>query len=540
MHRGGEVVNWKMLFTVAGGLGLFLYGMQLMGDGLQKAAGDRLRRLLEVLTGVPIVGVFVGAIVTVLVQSSSATTVMVVGFVNAGLMNLAQAIGVIMGANIGTTITAQLVSLKLTDLALPAVAVGFLLTMLGRTRSQKQIGQVILGFGVLFLGMTVMSDGLRPLRTNPLFKRYMVEFGQNPLLGVVAGMVFTAAIQSSSAFTGLVISLALQELIGLNSAVTLILGSNIGTCITALLASIGTNLTARRAALAHVMFNVFGVVLFLPFVTPFSNFIAGTADTVAHQAANAHTFFNVLVVALLLPFVKPFSRLVARILPGEEGTVSYGPRYLDPHILNTPSVALGQVTKELIRMGNTALAMLDDVYTAFRTGNTEYLKYSEQKEAAINALEHDIVMYLVKLSQKSLSDEQSRRLNALLNISNDIERIGDHAENIQELADYKQQNRLPFSAEAIVELDDMHARVKSIVQTAIQALAEDDVDLARDIMRREDEIDQLEKKLRSSHICRLNDNVCHPSSGIVFLDVISNLERIADHANNIAEAIMKF
>lgn len=533
-------MNWKMLFTVAGGLGLFLYGMQLMGDGLQKAAGDRLRRLLEVLTSVPIVGVFVGAIVTVLVQSSSATTVMVVGFVNAGLMNLAQAVGVIMGANIGTTITAQMVSLKLTDLALPAIAIGFLLTMLGRTRAQKQVGQVILGFGILFLGMTVMSDGLRPLRTNPHFKRYMIEFGQTPLLGVAAGMVFTAAIQSSSAFTGLVISLALQDLIGLNAAVTLILGSNIGTCITALLASIGTNLTARRAALAHVLFNVFGVALFLPFVAPFSSFVAGTADTVAHQAANAHTFFNVVVVVLLLPFIKPFTRLITRLMPGEDVTVSYGPRYLDPHILNTPSVALGQVTKELIRMGETALGMLDDVYTAFKTGNTEYLKYSEQKEATINALEHDIVMYLVQLSQRSLSEEQSRRLNALLNISNDIERIGDHAENIQELADYKLQNRLPFSPEGLAELDDMHNRVKGIVQAAIQALAEDDVNIARDIMRREDEIDQLEKQLRASHICRLNDSVCHPSSGIVFLDVISNLERIADHANNIAEAIMKF
>ncbi|MDP3487363.1 MAG: Na/Pi cotransporter family protein, partial [Bacillota bacterium] len=508
----------KMFFTVAGGLGLFLYGMQLMGDGLQKAAGDRLRRLLEILTGVPIIGVFVGALVTVLVQSSSATTVMVVGFVNAGLMSLAQAISVILGANIGTTITAQMVSFKLTDFALPAIAIGFLLTLLGRSRTQKQIGQVVLGFGVLFLGMMIMSDGLRPLRTNPLFKQYMIQFGAQPLLGVFAGLVFTAAIQSSSAFTGLVISLALQDLIGLDAAITMILGSNIGTCITAMLAAIGTNLTARRAALAHVLFNVMGVFIFLPFVRQYTVFVAGTADTLAHQAANAHTFFNIVNTVIVLPFIKPFARLITRLLPGDEGVVSYGPKYLDAHLLGTPSVALGQATKELIRMGEIAVAMLDDVHTAFKNGSREHMSYAAQKEASINALEHDIVMYLVKISQRSLSDEQSRRLNKLLNIVNDLERVGDHAENLQELAEYRLEHKLPFSAEGIAELDDMHSRVRDLVQSAIQALEEDDIEIAKDIIRRENEIDQLEKELRRSHINRLNESICHPSSGIVFLD----------------------
>ncbi|KAF0194885.1 MAG: phosphate:Na+ symporter [Bacillota bacterium] len=528
-----------MFFTVAGGLGLFLYGMQLMADGLQKAAGDRLRKLLEILTGVPIIGVFIGTLVTVLVQSSSATTVMVVGFVNAGLMSLSQAISVILGANIGTTITAQMVSLKLTEIALPAIAVGFLLSLLGRTKTQKQIGQVVLGFGVLFLGMMIMSDGLKPLRTNPIFLQYMIQFGARPLLGVIVGMVFTAAIQSSSAFTGLIISLALQDLIGLSSAIALILGSNIGTCITAMLASIGTNLTARRAALAHVLFNVFGVLIFLPFIGQFTYLVAGTATTIAHQTANAHTFFNVINVTLFLPFVKPFAKLVSRLMPGEEGVVFYGPKYLDALLIGTPSVALGQVTKELIRMGEIAVAMLDDVHIAFKGGNRDYIKYAEQKEETINALEHDIVMYLVKLSQRSLSDEQSRRHIALLNINNDLERVGDHAENLKELAEYRHEHKLPFSAEGIAELDDMYFRVRGLVQSAIQALEEDDMELAKDILRREDEIDQLEKELRRSHIGRLNDNRCHPSSGIVFLDVISNLERIADHANNIAEAVLK-
>ena len=529
----------KLFFTVAGGLGLFLYGMQLMGDGLQKAAGDRLRRLLEILTGVPIIGVFVGTIVTVIIQSSSATTVMVVGFVNAGLMNLTQSISIILGAKIGTTITAQMVSLKLTDFALPAIAVGFLLNLLGQSRVQKQIGQVIIGFGILFLGMKIMSDGLVPLRTNATFMRYMTQFGAKPFLGLLTGALVTAVIQSSSAFTGIVISLALQDLIGLNAAIPLVLGSNIGTCITALLASIGTNLTARRAAMSHVLVSVVGVAVIYPFLGRYTIFIAGTADTLAKQAANAHTIFNVINVALVLPFIKPFARFVTRLMPGEEVTLNYGPKYLDGHLLNTPSVALGQVTKELIRMGEIAVAMLDDVLTAFKSGSRDHMKQAAQKEAAINALEHDIVMYLVKISQRSLSLEQSRRLNELLNICNDLERVGDHGENLMELAEYRLEHKLPFSAEGIAELDDMHSRVRGLVHSAIRALEEDDVELAKDIMRRENEIDQLEKELRRSHIGRLNESKCHPSSGIVFLDMISNLERIADHANNIAEAVLK-
>ena len=528
----------KILFTVAGGLGLFLYGMQLMGDGLQKAAGDRLRRLLEILTTVPIMGVFVGAVATVLVQSSSATTVMVVGFVNAGLMNLVQAVSVILGANIGTTITAKMVSLKLTDLALPAIAVGFLLTLVSKSRFHRQLGQVIMGFGILFLGMTVMSDGLRPLRTNPLFTHYMVMFGAQPLLGVLAGALFTAAIQSSSAFTGIVISLALQDLIGLNAAVTMILGSNIGTCITALLASIGTNLTARRAALSHVLFNVFGVALFLPFIGPYTTFITSTADTLARQAANAHTIFNVVNTLIILPFIKPFVRLVTRLLPGTEGIVEYGPKFLDPHLIGTPSVALGQVTNELLRMGEIALAMLDDVFTAFKTGNLDYLKYAAQKEEAINSLEHDVVLYLVKVAQKSLSLEQSSRHRVLLNIANDIERIGDHAENIMELVEYKDAHGLPFSIEAQQELNEMYDRVRLLVSLSLQALREDNVEIAREIVRKEDEIDVMERELRNNHMCRLNEGSCHPSGGVVFLDTISNLERIADHANNIAEVVL--
>ncbi len=528
----------KMFIAVAGGLGLFLYGMILMGEGLQKVAGDRLRRILEVLTSVPVIGVVVGTVVTVLVQSSSATTVMTVGFVNAGLMNLQQAISIILGANIGTTVTAQMVSLKLTDLALPAIIIGFLLSFVGKSRFQKHLGQVIMGFGILFLGMTIMSDGLRPLRTSPLFKQYMIMFGDHPLLGILAGAAFTAAVQSSSAFTGLVISLALQDLIGLSAAVTLILGSNIGTCITAILASIGTNITARRASMAHVLFNIFGVMLFFPFLGPFTRFIASSASTVAHQAANAHTLFNVINALIVLPFIALFSRLVTRLVPGVETRLDVGPKYLDPYLIATPSVALGQATHELLRMGQLAIGMIDDVFNSFHTGNTDSLKYAAQKEVTINSLDTEVVSYLVKVAQKSLSLEQSARHRALLNASNDIERIGDHAENLIELIQYKLDHNLHFSDEAKRELDNMQKLVRSAVELSLDALRDDDVALAGKVMLMEDEVDKMEKDLRYSHMCRLNDGKCQPSSGVVFLDAISNLERMADHATNIAEVVL--
>jgi phosphate:Na+ symporter len=527
-----------LAFTVAGGLGLFLYGMQLMGDGLQKAAGDKLRRLLELLTTVPVVGVVVGAIVTVLVQSSSATTVMVVGFVNAGLMNLSQAAGVILGANIGTTVTSQIVALKLTDLALPAVAIGFGMSMFGRSRSVKQVGQVILGFGVLFLGMLIMSDALKPLRYDPAFQQYMITFGQKPFIALFVGAAFTAIIQSSSAFTGLVITFALQEMIGLNAAIALILGSNIGTCVTALLASIGTTLTARRAAIAHVIFKSFGVVLFFPFLNQFATLMAGTSPVLARQVANAHTIFNIVVVAIILPLLQYFIKFIIRLVPGEEISITMTPKFLDVHLLNTPSVAMGQVTKELLHMGELALSMMDDVFKAFDTGNLDSLKHAAQKETAINTLEQETVTYLVKIAQKSLSNEQSTRHRALLNMVNDIERVGDHTENMMELVIYKDEHRVQFSEEAKAELFGMYNDVRGLLSSALDALREDNTLVAQDIIKRENEIDHLERSLRQSHMTRLNEGKCSPTAGVVFLDTISNLERIADHANDIAEMVL--
>lgn len=526
-----------IVFGLVGGLGLFLYGMQLMGDGLQKTAGDRLRRLLEILTSTPVIGVLVGTLMTIIVQSSSATTVMVVGFVNAGLLTLRQAVSVIMGANIGTTVTAFMVSLKLTELALPAVGIGFLLHLAGKKKSTRFIGQTILGFGLLFMGMEVMGDTLKPLRENAAFTSILLNLSQHPFLGMLAGMGFTAIVQSSSATTGLVVTLAAQGLIDLNASLAMILGANIGTTITALLASIGAHLTAKRAAIAHLLFNIFGVTLFMMLFRPFSAFVSTTHHDLARQVANAHIVFNITNTVLLLPFISVFVRMVERLVPGQEDTENIGPLYLDEHLVSTPSIAMGQATRELVRMGQLALSMLDDVYSSFRTNSTERLSQAATKETTINNLEQAVVAYLVKVSRQSLSNEQSERLNDLLSITNDFERIGDHAENIGELAEYRQEHRLPFSDEALAELDDMYGRVTRLVERVVKILDSGDLSHAADVMAGEDDIDQLERNLRRHHISRLNSGTCFPASGVVYLDLISNFERIADHANNTTESL---
>jgi len=526
-----------LFYGLLGGLGLFLFGMQLMADGLQKIAGDRLRRILEVLTSTPVIGVVVGAGVTMLIQSSSATTVMVVGFVNAGLLTLKQAVSLIMGANIGTTITAFMVSLNLTDLALPAIGIGFLLTLLGKKKNTRFIGETILGFGLLFLGMKVMGDTMKPLKDNVAFTSAVLSLSRSPLLGVLAGLVLTAIIQSSSAVTGLVVTLAAAGLIDLNVGLAVTLGSNIGTCVTALLASIGTDLMAKRAAVAHLLFNVIGVAIFMVLFHPFAAFVATTHPLLERQVANAHILFNATNTLLLLPLINQFTRLVERLTPGEVQVEHVGPLYLDENLMKTPSVALGQTTRELVRMGKLALSMLEEVHTAFTQSNTEGLEATLKTEATINRLEHAVVDYLARLSRESLSSEQSDRLAALLSMSSDIERIGDLAENIGELAEYRAEHRLPFSDEAVNELEGMFQKVHGLVKDAINLLETNKVQQAADLLARESEIDQIEKDLRLQHIHRLNAGTCFPASGILFLDVVSNLERIADHAANITEAV---
>lgn len=536
---GVKTVTTAQVFGLVGGLGLFLFGMQLMGEGLQRAAGDRVRRILELLTSVPLIGTVVGAVVTALVQSSSATTVMVVGFVNAGLMTLKQAVSVILGANIGTTITGQLVALKLTDYALPAIGLGVLLQFLAKKRRQRYLGQVLLGFGLLFLGMGTMSAAVKPLQHYTPFQEMMLSFSHNPWLGILVSAGFTAVIQSSSATTGVIIAMAGQNLLDLNAALALILGSNVGTCITALLASIGTNLTARRAAVAHVAFNVLGVVIFLPFLSYFAELVQSTSLLLPRQIANAHTFFNVFNTILVLPLISLFVAAIVKLVPGQPEIDEAGARYIDPRLLGNPGVAFAQVEKEILRMSKIANQNVKDAFSAFLSGNEALIAQVLKKEDQIDRLEQVITDFLAQLAQSPLSPEQSERVTHFLHIVNDVERIGDHAENLAELAEYKIQHRLPFSEEAIRELKEMLELVTSTFEAACRALEGDDAQLALEVIETEGAIDKLEKDLRNHHIQRLGDGRCNSTSGIIFLDIISNLERVGDHAANIAHIVVE-
>ncbi|MEL7564298.1 MAG: Na/Pi cotransporter family protein [Dehalobacterium sp.] len=529
----------NIAFGLLGGLSLFLYGMFSMGEGLQKTAGDRMKRILEVLTGIPIVGVLMGTLVTAIIQSSSATTVMVVGFVNAGLMTLKQAISVIMGSNIGTTMTAQLIAFKLGDYFLPIIAIGFFVNFLAKKKSIKHIGQVIFGFGVLLLGLYLMGDAMKPLREYAGFQDFMVNFGTYKILGVAVGIAMTVLIQSSSATIGILIALATQGLIPLEAALPILLGDNIGTCITAVLSSIGTNLTARRAAAGHVLFNVFGTIIFLIFMPYFQTFVLSISPEgdIARQIANAHTSFNLLNTLLFLPFISFLVKAVTKILPGEEKIVKKGPIYLDQRMLNTPTIAMSLANKEIIRMGELALENLNNAHLSFINKDEKLLKEVFEIEDVIDDLESKITEYLAQISQKGLTIENSVLHTGLLHAVNDIERVGDHANNIAELAEASILDNINFTPFAIKELNEMQGLVSETFKIAIKSLEENNLVMAKQVIENENRIDEMEKSLRRSHIGRLNEGQCIVHAGVIFLDMISNLERVGDHSHNIASVV---
>lgn len=527
----------EILFGLVGGLGLFLFGMRNMSEGLQKTAGERLKRLLEVLTTNRLMGVVMGAVVTALLQSSSTTTVMVIGFVNARLMTLAQAVGVIMGANIGTTVTAQLIAFKLEEYALPAIGIGAALFLFGRVERMRFVGQILMGFGILFLGLEIMKDAVSPLRELAYFRELLVSFGQNPLLGVLAGTGITVAVQSSSASIGLLQSLAAEGLIPIHSALPVLFGDNIGTTITAVLSAIGANLAARRAAAVHVIFNSIGTLLFLlalPLVTPI---VIATSDDVVRQIANAHTIFNISNTVIQLPIAGLIVWVVLRILPsksGDEPEIPDGPQHLDERLLDTPSVALGLAQKESLEMAGAARKVVSDSLDLLLQGNGGSFEPLFELEKQVNRLNHDISRYLSSIGQRTLSQDQRRMMREMHNIVADIERVGDHGENIAELGEYSREHGLNFSEQAITEVRKLAHTALEAFDLSLKAWTESDPTQAKRVFELEREVDKLEKAVREGHIDRLNRDECHPTSGVVFLDLASNLERVADHAANIA------
>ena len=539
-----------IILGFAGGLGLFIYGMQVMASGLQKAAGNSLKKILEVLTKNKFLGVLLGIGVTAIIQSSSATTVMVVGFVNAGLMNLQQTVGIIMGANIGTTVTGWLVSsvqwagvFSPENLAPIAVFIGAALAIFSKKQTVNQIGEILVGFGMLFIGIEMMSTGVEPLQHLPAFKEAFTQFGRNPLLGVLVGAVVTAVIQSSSASVGILQSLSLTGLVSWNSAVYIIMGQNIGTCVTALLSSVGTSKNAKGAAYIHLLFNIIGSVFFSILAAIFFTFYHdfGSQKIGMVEISLIHTAFNIANTVIMFPFSGLFVKMAEKLAAatsknaGDDETV---PVHLDDRILSTPSIAMSNCTKEIVRLGNMSLKNLTAACESLENRDGSRVEKILEREKNIDNLTKAITAYLVKLCNSNLTKQENTNATGMFHIVNDMERIGDHAENIIEMTQQMIADDLELSKKGIDDLKKMAEESLKSVRNCIIALSDNDIDFAEKVIKEEERVDNLEKQIRGEHMQRLTSGECNPRVGVIFLDALTNLERVSDHALNVAQGVI--
>ena len=541
----------SIVIPFIGGLAMFIYGMNIMADGLQHAAGSKMKKILEVLTQNKLMGIALGALVTAIIQSSSATTVMVVGFVNAGLMNLTQAISVIMGANIGTTITGWLVSagewakmFSPSTLAPIAVMVGVIVTLVGKRQQSKDVAGIIIGFGILFIGMNTMSDAVYPLRESDVFRTAFVSMGSNPFLGILVGAGVTAIIQSSSASQGILLSLASAGLVPTNAAVFIIMGQNIGTCVTAILSSVGASKNAKCVGTMHLTFNIAGTIIFsilamLLFARLDPSYGEGIINMT--QISFIHTVFNVGTTIILMPFsgyIIKFAMKVNGLKAVETKSDEAELVHLDKRMMSTPSVAVEGAKLETIRMGRIARENLSLALSTLSDHDEEKMADVKQREFVIDKLCDSISKYLIDLCMLHLSDKDNEMVTSLLNTVSDMERVGDHAENIVELAEEMRQEGISFSDTALEELNEMSTTTLGAYDNAVKALELDDITYAVKTSFLEDQVDAMEKKLRAGHIERLSNAECSVNAGIHFIDLLGNLERVSDHAMNIAQVVL--
>lgn len=530
-----------MVMTLLGGVALLLYGMRLAGDGFQKAAGGRLRAILASLTRNRFVGVGVGALITAILQSSSATTVMLVGFVSSGVMRLNQTIGVILGADIGTTLTVQIIAFHFYDAAILFIGLGVAILFLARRAVVRDIGQGILGFAFIFFAIKLMSDGMAPLGETEGVRELLLGLEQYPLMGILAAAVLTALVQSSAAVIGVTIALALQHLITLPSAIPLILGANIGTCAIAVVSSIGANVEARQVAAAHILFKVLGVAIFYPFIGGFGEWVGQTAEGVARQIANAHTFFNVAIALLFLPFTGIFADFVRRIIPEGAGEEKFGPRYLDDRVLSSPPLAMGQATREALRMADIVSWMLKESLTVFRVNDRDLLERIERRDDEVDLLDQEIKRYLTRLSQNNLSPSQFKKEMELITLVGNLENMGDIIDkNLMELGKKKINQGVAFSEEGLHEILDFHEKVVENLELALAAFAGRDQDLAQKVLRHKTSLAEIERTYRQAHINRLHRGLKESlETSAIHLDILSNLKRINSHITNIAYPILE-
>ena len=539
----------NIIIPFVGGLGMFIYGMQIMAQGLENAAGNKMKSLLEVLTKNKLMGVLLGAAITAVIQSSSATTVMVVGFVNAGIMNLTQAMGVIMGANVGTTVTGWLVSsvewakfLSPTTLAPIAVMLGVIIMLTGKRRSSKEIASIVVGFGLLFIGITSMSSAVAPLQESEGFRSIFVTLGNNPLLGILAGALVTAIIQSSSASVGILQSLAAAGLVPFSAAIYIIMGQNIGTCITAILSSLGAKKNAKTAALMHLLFNIIGTIIFSVIAIVYFEVLhpeAGVGIITQTEISIVHTAFNIGTTVLLFPVSSWIIKLAKKIGRVEEDTQDKSKVLLDDRILETPSIALQSTVREVARMGEIVKDSLDVAKTVLFTLKDEDIQFLKEEETTVDKLSAGITDYAIKLSSLQISEKEHQDLAHLLQMVSDIERISDYCENISEFAETLYEKKVAFSEIGSSQLREMLDVCIDSYKYALEAFEEKSREKALKVIEKETQADNLEITLRSRHIKRLTNNQCNTEAGIVFLDTLVCLERISDHARNIAEEMLE-
>ena len=544
----------EMILGVAGGLGLFLFGMIQMSEGLKKVAGAKLKNILESMTKNRIIGCLVGAGITALIQSSSAATVMVVGFVNAGLLTLKQAISVIIGTNIGTTATAWLVSisgfkLEITMYALPAIAVGLGLHIFGRSRSAKNVGEIILGFGILFIGINFMKGAFDGLEDSPQTQEFFVKIANQPVLAILAGMILTMLIQSSSAAVGCVQLLAMSMAFGddwavaLNVSIPFILGSNIGTTITAQLAALRTNLNARRAAWAHTMFNIIGALICVWFIGWISKLVCKigpelTEETIGVSIAIAHTTIKVFEAVFFLPLTGVLEKIAVKIVPEKAGDLVVRPTVLEKHLLATPELAMDQARREIVRMARTSKRAVLLAVEGLVEKNRRKLGMARTTEDVTDTLQYEITSYLAALSRKELSEKMSAELPVLLHTINDLERVGDHAVNIAEIAERKIEQKLSFSDSAYDEADQLRQEMEQMCDYIIKALEDNDIEAAKSALVNEDNLNKMQIDFRRSHVRRMSEGVCSADTGLIFIDLVDNVEKVGDHLTNIAQGVI--
>jgi phosphate:Na+ symporter len=548
----------SIILGVVGGLGLFLFGMALMSDGLKKVAGRKLKIVLETMTKNTYIGFAVGALVTAFIQSSSATTVIVIGLVNAGLLTLQQSIGVIIGSNVGTTATAWLVSIagfggiSVELYALLAVGLGFLLQISGRSRSMKSVGTILLGFGLLFLGIEYMKEAFGPLEKSPKVQEIFIAYGGNPFFAVLAGLGLTMLIQSSSASIAIVQLLAMGGAFGTNwqaaldMSIPFVLGAHIGTTITAQLAALQANRTAKRAAWAHTMFNVLGGAMVFPFVLlgwygALVDFLIPwplSAKSIAGCIAVAHTMTSVIYSVIFLPLATVLEKAVLRIVsvrPSETGAQAV---VLERHLLHTPAIALEQARREIVHMARIAGSAITDAVAGLLGDDKKKLESAQVAEAFTDTLQYEITSYLTDLSRKELSEEVASGLPVLLHTVNDLERIGDHAENVVEIAIRKIEQKIVFTDSALAEMSQLRGEVEIMFDRVIEALQNDDAQAARSALPNEHNLNRMQIEFRRSHVQRMQEGLCTAESGLVFIDLVDNVEKVGDHLTNIAQAVI--